>query len=159
MRLFLSTFTNKVDKKGRVSVPATFRAALADLPFNGIVAYRSFTAPCIEGCGIDFMQRLSDSAQQRFDAFSPEADDITALIFADARQLACDPEGRVVLPEDVLAHAGISETATFVGKGGTFQIWEPAAYRAVDTEARARALRDRPTLPLAPRAPSGGGGS
>ena len=159
MRLFLSTFSNKVDKKGRVSVPATFRAALADLPFSGIVAYRSFAAPCIEGCGIDFMQRLSDSTQQTFDAFSPEADDISALIFADARQLQCDPEGRVVLPEDLLAHAGISETATFVGKGGTFQIWEPAAYQAVIAETRARALKDRPTLPLAPRAPRPGGGT
>jgi len=164
MRLFLSTFTNKVDKKGRVSVPATFRAALAALAatgsaFNGIVAYRSFTAPCIEGCGIDFMERLSDSAQQQFDAFSPEADDITSLIFADARQLACDPEGRVMLPEDLLAHAGIGEGATFVGKGATFQIWEPEAYKVIDAEARARALRDRPTLPLKPRPPvlSGGG--
>ena len=63
MRLFLSTFTNKVDKKGRVSVPATFRAALSELSFPGIVAYRSFTALCIEGCGMDFMQRLSEIRQ------------------------------------------------------------------------------------------------
>jgi MraZ protein len=160
MRLFLSTFTNKVDKKGRVSVPATFRAALADLPCSGIVAYRSFTAPfCIEGCGIDFMLRLQESAQQQFDAFSPEANDIATLIFANAHQLACDPEGRVVLTEDLLAHAGIGEAATFVGKGGTFQIWEPQAFRAVEAEARARALRERPTVALRPRppVPSGGG--
>lgn len=157
MGLFLSTFMNKVDKKGRVSVPATFRASLSQLPFQGIVAYRSFTSPSIEGCGIDFMERLSDSAQE-FDAFSAEAEDITALIFADARQLAWDPEGRIVLPEDIIAHAGITETCAFVGKGKTFQIWEPGAYKAMEAELRARALANRPTLPLKPRpAPPGDG--
>ncbi|MDA8230495.1 MAG: division/cell wall cluster transcriptional repressor MraZ [Magnetospirillum sp.] len=154
MRLFLSTFVNKVDKKGRVSVPATFRASLADQPFTGIVAYRSFTGACIEGCGMDFMQRLSESAQH-FDAYSAEQEDLTALIFADARQLAWDPEGRILLPEDLMAHAGIADAAAFVGKGQTFQIWEPQAYRAIESDIRARALKARPTLPLKPRPPAG----
>lgn len=147
MGLFLSTFVNKVDKKGRVSVPATFRATLAQQTFPGIVAYRSFTAPCIEGCGMNFMERLSDSTQD-FAAFSTEQEDLSALIFADARQLSWDPEGRIVLPEDVMDHAGIAEAAAFVGKGQTFQIWEPTAYKAVEAEIRARALKSRPTLPL-----------
>lgn len=147
MGLFLSTFVNKVDRKGRVSVPATFRATLASQSFAGIVAYRSFTNGCVEGCGMDVMQRLSESTQD-FAAFSPEQEDISSLIFADARQLAWDPEGRIVLPEDLMAHAGIAEAAAFVGKGQTFQIWEPDAYKAVEAEIRARALKNRPTLPL-----------
>jgi MraZ protein len=154
MGLFLSTFVNKVDRKGRVSVPATFRATLAPQPFQGIIAYRSFTNACIEGCGMDFMERLSDSAQT-LDAFSPEQEDLSALIFADARQLSWDPEGRILLPEDVMTHAGISEAAAFVGKGQTFQIWSPEAYRALEAEIRARALTSRPTLPLKPKPPVG----
>lgn len=154
MGLFLSTFVNKVDKKGRVSVPATFRAAVAQQTFQGIVLYRSFTSPCIEGCGMDFMERLSDSAQT-FDAFSTEQDEISALIFADARQLAFDPEGRIMLPEDLIEHAALSETAAFVGKGQTFQIWQPEAYKAIEAEIRARALKNRPTLPLKKPAPGG----
>lgn len=156
MRLFLSTFVNKVDRKGRVSVPATFRTALSDQPFQGVVAYRSFTAGCIEGCGMDFMERLSDSTQQ-FAAFSPEQEDLSSLIFADARQLGWDTEGRILLPEDLIGHAGITETAAFVGKGQTFQIWEPVAYKAVEAEIRARAAQARPTVPLRPRAPTPGG--
>lgn len=155
MGLFLSTFMNKVDKKGRVSVPATFRATLSQQPFQGIIAYRSFTAACVEGCGMDFMERLSESTQD-FAAFSPEQEDISALIFADARQLSWDPEGRIVLPEDVMVHAGITELCAFVGKGQTFQIWNPETYKAVEAEIRARALKTRPTLPL--RKPTGGEG-
>ncbi|MDO8605328.1 MAG: division/cell wall cluster transcriptional repressor MraZ [Phaeospirillum sp.] len=154
MALFLSTFVNKVDKKGRVSVPSTFRAALSGQAFQGIVAYRSFTGACIEGCGMDFMERLSDGAQS-LDAFSPEQENLSALIFADARQLPWDPEGRIVLPEDVLAHAGIAETVAFVGKGQTFQIWQPDTYKVVEAEIRARALQSRPTLPLRPKPPAG----
>ncbi len=155
MALFLSTFVNRVDKKGRASVPATFRAALAGQSFPGIVAYRSFTGACIEGCGMDFMERLSDGAQT-LDAFSPEQENLSSLIFADARQLPWDPEGRIVLPEDILAHAGITETVAFVGKGQTFQISEPEAYKVVEAEIRARALQSRPTLPLRPKPPVGG---
>jgi MraZ protein len=156
MALFLSTFVNRVDKKGRVSVPATFRAALAQQSFQGIIAYRSFTNACVEGCGMDFMERLSDGAQS-LAAFSPEQEDLSALIFADARQLAWDPEGRVGLPEDIMAHAGITESVAFVGKGQTFQLWQPEAFQAAQAEVRARALQNRPTLPLAPRNPAGGG--
>ncbi|MBW7851167.1 MAG: division/cell wall cluster transcriptional repressor MraZ [Rhodospirillales bacterium] len=153
MLLFLSTFQNKVDKKGRVSVPATFRAALAPQSFPGIIAFRSFTSACIEGCGMDFMENLSSRTDQ-FDLFSAEQDDFTSLIFADARQLAWDPEGRIGLPEDLTAHAGITDTAAFVGKGRTFQIWNPEAYRAASEEARQRALRTRLTLPA--QRPEGG---
>ncbi len=153
MRLFLSKFTNKVDRKGRVSVPAPFRTALATQTFAGISAYRSFTAPCIEGCDTDFLERLAQGAQT-FDAFSSEQAALSHLIFADTHQLPWDAEGRIVLPEKLIAHANISDSVTFVGLGQTFQVWEPAAYEAVEAEIRAKALRDRPTVPL-PMPPGG----
>lgn len=148
MALFVSTFINKVDRKGRVSVPATFRAALASQTFQGIVIYPSFTTAAVEGCGMDFMEDLAASASESFDLFSTEQDDINTLIFSSSHQLAWDPEGRVVLPEDILAHANIAEQAAFVGKGRTFQIWEPEALKAHQAEARARALANRPHLSL-----------
>ncbi|WP_142848737.1 division/cell wall cluster transcriptional repressor MraZ [Telmatospirillum sp. J64-1] len=155
MPLFMGTVVNKIDKKGRVSVPAPFRAALSDQAFAGIIAYRSFTTAAIEGCGMDFMERLSESTEQ-FDVFSAEQDDLTSLIFADARQLAWDDGGRIVLPEDLIEHAGLSDAAAFVGKGRTFQVWEPEAFKASQEEARRRAMEKRPTLPLRPRTPAGG---
>lgn len=145
MALFLSTFTNKVDRKGRVSVPASFRSALTGQNFNGIIAFRSFKLPALEACGIDRMEELSE----RIDAlpeFSEERDALASLL-ADAQPLAFDGEGRIVLPELLSQHAGIGETAAFVGLGRTFQIWEPQRFEAHQHEMRDRARRQGATLP------------
>ena len=142
MALFLSTFTNKVDKKGRVSVPAPFRAALAGQNFNGLVAFRSYRLPAIEGLDMERMEQFSESADA-LDLFSEEHEDITATIFADAVQLSFDSEGRIMLPDQLVEHAGIADSATFVGRGRTFQIWEPGRLAAYGAEVRARLLRLR----------------
>lgn len=156
MTLFLSTFVNKVDKKGRVSVPAPFRAALARQSFAGVVVYPSFVSPAIEGCGLDRMAELSQSVDQ-FNPFSDEHDAFASALFADSHQLAWDGEGRIVLPRTLLAHAGITGTATFVGRGATFQIWEPEAAGANQEAARQRARSERAALSL--RRPRGDGGA
>jgi MraZ protein len=95
---------------------------------------------------------LADSTSVAFDLFSPEQDDINTLIFSSSHQLAWDSEGRVMLPEEILSHANISEHAAFVGKGRTFQIWEPEALKIQTAEARARALKNRLQIALRPPA-------
>jgi MraZ protein len=143
--LFLSTFVNKVDRKGRVSVPASFRAALTSQSFAGIVAYRSFKTAAIEGSGIDRIEEMS-ARLDALDQFSEDNESL-ASIFADAQQLAFDSEGRIVLPQALAEHAGITESAAFVGLGRTFQIWEPEAHKAHQGELRERAKRQGTTLP------------
>lgn len=147
MALFLSTFVNKVDRKGRVSVPATFRAALVNQSFNGIVAFRSFKHPTIDGSGMDRLEMMSASLET-VEQFSEDYDSLAA-IFAEAQQLAFDGEGRIVLSESLIDHAGITESAAFVGLGPTFQIWEPERHKVHQAEMRERAKRQGVTLPLA----------
>lgn len=154
MALFLSTFVNRVDKKGRVSVPASFRAALAGQSFPGIVAFRSFKSPALEACGIDAIERLSQSLDS-FPLFSAEHDDLVASTLADSRQLPFDGDGRIVLPADLARHAKITDRAAFVGRGPMFQIWNPEAFERFQEEARARVQKAGATVRLNP----GGGGS
>src|SRR3990167_7048257 len=134
MTLFLSTFINKLDKKGRVSVPASFRLALSKQSFQGIVTFRSFKLPAIEGMGIDRMQRLSESVDQ-LDLFSDTQNDLTASIFSDSQMLAFDGDGRVVLNQGLLDHAKIKDGVAFVGRGATFQIWDPSAFEMHQQDA------------------------
>lgn len=156
MALFLSTFINKIDRKGRVSVPASFRTALAAQSFQGIAAFPSFRDDynAVEACGMDRMERLSASLD-KLNPFSDEHDDFASVIFGDSVQLPFDGEGRIIVPDHLREHAGLGEQAAFVGRGATFQIWRPEALGAFQEAARRRAREARETLRLAP---SGGEG-
>jgi len=144
---FVSTFINKVDRKGRVSVPASFRASLSGQKFNGIVAFRSFKHAAIDAGGFDRLEKMSASLEA-IEEFS-EHYEIVSSIFADTEQLAFDGEGRIVLSESLITHAGIEESAAFVGLGLTFQIWEPERHKAHQADMRERAKTKGVTLPSA----------
>jgi MraZ protein len=154
MALFLSSFQKKIDKKGRVSVPSTFRAVLAPEHFNGIVVYQSFINPCLEACGMSRIEKLSERIDA-LDPFSEEHDAFAATILGGSVQLAFDGEGRVMLPEHLLEGAGIGEDVVFVGKGKTFEIWKPEDYAKHAEAARKIALEKRQHL----RAMPGGEGA
>ena len=146
MELFLSTFVNKVDRKGRVSVPATFRSTLATHRHpNQVVLIPSFKYPAIDGTGSDHLAEMI-AGIDTLEQYSDRRDDL-ALIFAESRSLQIDSEGRIVLPEDLKGHAQIGDEVAFVGLGRMFQIWEPGRFTRHRTEARERARRDGATLP------------
>lgn len=149
MALFLSTYLNKVDKKGRVSVPANFRVALQKEDFQGIVIYSSFVNSCIEACGMERMARLSESIDN-LDPYSQERDAFAAAILGGSFQLPFDSEGRVILPEALMTEAGITEQAIFVGKGATFEIWSPETFEKYASKAKELAKQERSKLRLTP---------
>ncbi|TCS62186.1 division/cell wall cluster transcriptional repressor MraZ [Varunaivibrio sulfuroxidans] len=157
MALLVGRHINKIDKKGRVSVPKVFRAALTDSGFAGIYAFPFFKFHAIEACGEHFMQRLSDSLDDNLDLFSDDQDDIVAITLENAHQLAFDPEGRITLPEELMSYAGLSDQALFVGRGARFRIWSPGAYEENRAQAFARARVRGATVKLGPAAASGAG--
>jgi MraZ protein len=149
MGLFLGTHTNKVDRKGRVSVPSSFRNALAQESFAGIILYPSLVQEgVIEGCSMAFLEQIAAASARQFDIFSEEMQDIGSAISGDSVQLPWDPEGRVVLPAHLLAHAGIDDAVSFVGLFQRFQLWHPDAHAAHDREAKARLKLNMPKLIL-----------
>jgi MraZ protein len=125
---FLSSFVNKIDRKGRVSVPADFRAVLARRGSENLVLYPAIHYPALDGGGEDFLRELD----KRIDSLPPLSQEREDLVFAIkplVRLLKFDSEGRIMLTEDLIAHAGLSENAVFAGLGGGFQIWHPDQYR------------------------------
>lgn len=148
MALFLSTHTNKVDAKGRVSVPAGFRATLSDQSFQGVVLIPSNKFAALEGFGMNMMQEIS-SRLDRFDLFSDTQDDLAAAIFASATPLSFDDTGRIGVPKELLAHAGITDNAVFVGLGNKFQIWEPTAFAKRREHAMKQVQTNGLTIPNA----------
>lgn len=135
MALFLSSYVNKVDKKGRVSVPSSFRAALADQSFQGIVVFRSASHKALEGFSWSFMEEVANRLDH-FDLFSDKQDDMATSVFGDSVPLPFDGEGRVILPVELMEFAAINDNACFVGLGKKFQIWNPAEFEKRREAAR-----------------------
>ena len=150
--LFMDTVVNKVDTKGRVSLPSDYRAIVKELS-NVIDCSRSLTSPCIEGCPEELLEKLASDMENSLDFFSQEQDDLTNLIFGDAKRFTFDSTGRIVLSEKLLKHAGITDTAVFVGKGRKFQIWNPDKWAEEESRIRAEVLKKRPSLKLPAQEP------
>ena len=149
VEMFLSTYVNKVDRKGRVSVPATFRSTLAtNRQPNLLIAFPSVRVPAVECTGSDRIEEMQDRIES-LEQFSEEYENLTQL-FADAHPLTMDGEGRVILPERLKQHAEIGDDVAFVGLGAMFQLWHPARYDEHSAAVRERSRRQGTTLP--PRA-------
>jgi len=147
MALFLSTFENKIDKKGRVSVPAQFRASLSNQEFIGVVVYESFINDCIEGCDMSRIKQLSESIDN-LDPFSLDRDAMATTILGCAVQLPFDGDGRIILPENLIKKAGLDDRTIFVGKGPTFEIWHPNKFSKYLEKAKLSARENLGKLKL-----------
>ena len=147
MSHFLGTHQNRLDSKGRVSVPAAFRAHLRGSDgAAGLILRPSHKHPCIEAWPEAVFQTLA-APLDRLDMFSEDQDDLMMTLYADATRVEADKEGRIVLPESLVRHAGLADNVVFMGLGRTFQIWEPAAAERRRAEARNAARTRALTLP------------
>lgn len=144
MDRFVSTYTNRIDAKGRVSVPAPFRAVLerAGLAAGGLYCYPSLDAPALDAGGERLAQKI-DGLLQGLPDYSDERDELSVALYGDVQLLAIDVDGRIVLPEGLRRHAGLDDQVTFVGLGEKFQMWEPKAFDERRQRAREKAQEHR----------------
>ena len=143
--MFLSSYENKLDKKGRVSVPATFRSYLNSMDYNGFISYPSFNHSALEACSQDRIEKLS-SAIDSLNPFEEKRDYFATSVLSESVNLQFDTEGRVSFTEKLLDHAKIKSNILFVGLGKTFQIWEPKIFEKFKVTARKQAYQNRSKL-------------
>jgi MraZ protein len=142
MDRFVSHFTLRLDTKGRVSVPASFRAVLAGDGFDGLYCYPALDRKALDAGGNALLAEI-ESLIAGFSPYSDQRERFALALYGTSETLKIDGEGRVVLTDTLKAHAGITDTVTFVGLGHKFQIWEPSRFGAQLAEAteRVRAFR------------------
>ena len=143
--MFLSTYENKLDKKGRVSVPASFRSYLSNLGYNGIVCYPSFNNQSVEAWPQDRIEKISYTIDA-LNPFEEKKDYFATSILSESINLQFDNEGRISLTQKLLKHAKIKNSMLFVGQGKTFQIWEPAAFEKFRAQSRKKSNINRASL-------------
>ena len=143
--MFLSSFENKIDKKGRVSVPSTFRSHLNSMGYNGFITYPSFNHSALEACSQDRIEKLSNTIDS-LNPFEEKRDFFATSILSESINLQFDSEGRISLTPKLLKHAKIKNSMVFVGQGKTFQIWEPTIFEKFKVNARKKANLNRASL-------------
>ena len=145
MDRFVSTYTNKIAAKGRVSIPAPFRAVLErDASPGGIYCYPSLAAPALDAGG-ERLARQIDALLANLPEYSDERDELSVALYGDVQVLSIDGDGRIVLPEGLRQHAGLQNRVAFVGLGDKFQIWEPERFEERRRSARGK-VRDHREL-------------
>ena len=145
MDLFVSRFFNKIDKKGRVSLPSNFRNVLPKTNSNEIILYKSIKTPSIEGCGAGRLKEIAKRINN-LDFFSEDYDDFSSSIFSEIVPTNIDKEGRFLIPEELKKYANIKNEAAFFGQGFFFQIWEPKNGLKNAQISRQRLLKEKKTL-------------
>ena len=143
--MFLSAYENKLDKKGRVSVPASFRSHLSNLGYKGVVCYSSFNNQSIEAWPQDRIEKISDTIDA-LNPFEEKKDYFATSILSESINLQFDSEGRISLTPKLLKHAKIKNSMIFVGQGKTFQIWEPTAFEKFRVQSRKKSNIHRSSL-------------
>jgi len=156
VQVFTGTWTNKVDRKRRVSVPAQFRAVLVS---PQVMLIPNQVVQAIDCWPAERVAALSESLDDQ-NRFTPEERELALLTFASFRPAGFDAEGRIMLSDDVAEAAALDETVTFVGLGKTFQIWNPDKF-AAHSAALARKANQQKfnplSLPLGGTPRNGGG--
>jgi MraZ protein len=141
---FFSHFILRLDAKGRVSVPASFRAVLGRDGAESLFCYPALDRPAVEAGGQALLREI-ENLIEHFPPFSEEREQLATALYATSESLKMDAEGRVTLSDHLKDHAGILDAVTFVGLGDKFQIWAPDRFSARLSEAtgKMRALRKR----------------
>ena len=145
MDLFVSTFNNKIDKKGRVSLPSIFRFALPKDYKNEIILTKSLRNKAIEGLSVLRVKEIA-ARINNLDFFSDEHDDFTTSIFSEMLPTHLDKEGRFLLPEKLKDFANIKDEVAFIGQGYFFQITNPKVAIDLQNKSRIRLNLNKKTL-------------
>ncbi|NGO62793.1 division/cell wall cluster transcriptional repressor MraZ [Rhizobium daejeonense] len=135
MNRFLSNATNRIDAKGRVSVPAVFRSVLAQRDIQELYCFQDFVFPAISVGGLDVLERYERQIANE-DPFSREGNEMSLLVHGGGVFMKLDAEGRLMVTDFIRDFTGITTEVCFVGRSDHFQLWQPQAFQEMQAAAR-----------------------
>ena len=158
---FVSNYVNRLDSKGRVSIPASYRQILAREGQDTLFCSPSLEENAIDAGGLRLRGAI-DEFLEAFDVFSEEREILSSVLLGQGESFKIDKDGRVVLSETIKTHAGITDAVVFVGTGFKFRIWSPEgfeAYREKNLQRLPGLLKDAAALRRRRPANAAGGGN
>src|SRR5919202_1627501 len=120
--MFLGEYDHSVDDKGRLAIPAKFRAALDE----GLYITRGLDR-CLVILDIEAWRAMAERVQ----ALNPWQGDARRMqrhFFSGAVQAQPDKLGRVVIPQYLREYAGITDEVVVVGLADRIEVWSKAEW-------------------------------
>ena len=137
--MFQGEFSNNMDEKGRVSIPAAFRDALKTFHADGqLIITRSHNTPCLVAYPTREWKRLQTAIGQMPANLRRS---FRRAVITPSQQFSPDRQGRILLAGVLREHAGLARCVHFAGTGETFEIWDKASWDK-QLDADLAALKD-----------------
>ena len=126
--MFRGRYQHTIDPKGRLSIPAKFRDALAGYGEQGSQLIVVPNEHALEVHPLDEWQRIEDKLNAQ-PMFSSEVRQVSRLYMSRAKEAAVDSAGRILLSPDTRQQAGLEKDVTLVGGGRKlFEVWDRARF-------------------------------
>ena len=123
--MFRGRYQHTIDPKGRLSVPAKFRDALAPYGENLVVVPNEHS---LEVHPLEEWQRIEEKLNAQ-SLFAPEVRQLSRLYISRAKDITLDGAGRILLPPDTRKQAGLEKEVTILGGGRKmFEVWDRARF-------------------------------
>jgi MraZ protein len=129
MASFRGTFDYTLDAKNRLTVPARFRAALAE----GVVMAKG-TEPCVGLWVPDEYDAYTSSILESFHPLSEDREKLERFYAASSHDTELDSAGRVGVPPFLLQHADLEKDVVVIGARNRIEVWDRATWHGVDDQ-------------------------
>ncbi|MEM1004134.1 MAG: division/cell wall cluster transcriptional repressor MraZ [Pseudomonadota bacterium] len=150
-RRFRGESHHKVDTKGRVSIPASFRRVLEASDPNWqpggnpelVIVYGDHRRKFLE-C---YTMQAIDEVDAKIDALprgSMQRKMLQRIFHGQSFPTTVDETGRLVLPAKLRNKIDLEGEAFFIAAGDTFQIWKPQTYESVELAKAEEWMDDLP---------------
>jgi MraZ protein len=126
--MFLGEYLHNIDSKGRLTLPAKFRAELA----KGVVVTRGFDG-CLVVYPVDEWEKLT----QKIDVLPQTQKDARMLarhVFSGASDCVPDKQGRVLIPTYLREFASVDGETMIIGLHSRLEIWNPERWQSIKDE-------------------------
>ena len=134
MQHFIGTYECKADSKGRIMLPVALKKQLAHNLSDQFVLKRAVFNACLELYPIKEWDAMMEKVNQ-LNRFNKKNNDFIRRFTAGVRLIEVDSTGRLLIPKDLIVHAGISKETVISSAVNILEIWDKERYEEAISEA------------------------
>ncbi|MEX0291348.1 MAG: division/cell wall cluster transcriptional repressor MraZ [Flavobacteriaceae bacterium] len=127
---FIGTYECKADVKGRVMIPVTLKNQMAPVLNKGFVIKRSVFQPCLELYPMEEWNLLMQKMNKK-NRFKKKNNDFIRRFSAGVKPVEIDATGRLLIPRNLVAIAGIKKEVVLSSAINIVEIWDKDSYERV----------------------------